>query len=199
MTCGLACARMLLGYFGFEVTEKEILSETYMHKFGSWYSDLARPFIKRGLKTKIYTINVNIYSPSWAGENKDKLRQRLIARKSELKGLLQKETEKMIEYLDAGGNLEVKIPDTGILIELLKRQPIMIPVLRSLIYDDTIDESGHYLVVYGYDGENYSVLDPSIEQRNGKEFKVKKEILEYAWLANNRDSDGYLMEVGDKK
>lgn len=194
-TCGLACARMLLGYYGFDITEKEILKETFMHKFGSWYSDLAKSFIKRGLKTKVYTINLNIYSPFWAGEDEKKLRKRLVKRQTELKGLLKTEVERAIDYLDMGGKLEVKIPDPKMILALLKKAPIMIPVSRSLIYEDRIDEVGHYLVVNGFDGKFYSVLDPSRSQSKGSEFKVKKDVLEYAWLANNRDSDGYLMEV----
>ena len=112
-----------------------------------------------------------------------------------MKGLLKTEVERAIDYIDLGGKLEVKIPDPKMILSLLIKNPIMIPVSRSLIYEDRIDEVGHYLVVNGFDGKSYSVLDPSRGQSKGAEFKVKKEILEYAWLANNRDSDGYLMEV----
>jgi ABC-type bacteriocin/lantibiotic exporter with double-glycine peptidase domain len=195
MTCGLACVRMLLGYYGFNVSEEDILRETYMHKFGSWFSDLAKSFEKRGLKTKVYTINLHIYSPFWEGESKDQLRDRLLKRKTKLKGLLRIEVERAIDYLDMGGDIEVKIPDPKMILKLLEKQPIMIPVSRSLIYEDRIDDIGHYLVINGFDGDNYSVLDPGPNLVKGKEFKVKQEVLEYAWLANNRDSDGFLMEI----
>lgn len=195
MTCGLACVRMLLAYYGFEVSEDDILKETYMHKYGSWFSDLAKSFEKRGLKTKVYTINLNIYSPFWAGENKKQIRERLEKRKTELKGLLRTEVERATDYLDLGGDLEVKIPDPKMIPELLKKQPIMIPLARSFVYEDRIDDGGHYLIINGFDGQDYSVLDPGRSQKNGKEFKIKKEVLEYAWLANNRDSDGFLLEI----
>lgn len=195
MTCGLACARMLLAYYGHIATEKEILKETHMHKFGSWYSDLAKSFLKRGLKTKVFTINLYLYSPFWSGESEVQLRERLVKRETEAKGHLKTEANRVIEYIDLGGKLEVKIPESKMLLALLKKGPIMIPVSRSLIYENRIDDLGHYLVVNGFDGEYYTVLDPGPNLIKGKEFKVKKKVLEYAWLANNRDSDGYLMKV----
>lgn len=195
MTCGLACVRMLLDFYGYKVSEDEILAETYMHKMGSWYSDLAKPFIERGLKTKIYTINLNIYSPFWAGENVEKLKKRLSKRKEELKGLLKTEVERMLQYLDSGGELALEIPDVEVLRNLIRKQPLIIPINRSFIYRDRIDDAGHYVVVNGFDGDSYTVLDPAQGSPNGFEYQVKKEVLEYAWLANNRDSDGYLLEI----
>ena len=189
-TCGLATARMILEYFGYKMTEDEFLKETYMHKYGSWYSDLCKPFLRRGLKTRVYTINTNIYSPFWAGKSEKELRKLLLERKKKLKGLLKTEIEKLIEYLDLGGELEVAIPDPKMLVNTLKSQPIFIPVARSFINPNAIDDLGHYIVLNGFDGKQYSVLDP-----RGRKYKVDRKILEYAWLANNRDSDGYLMKV----
>ena len=188
--CGVACARMLLGYYGFDVSEEELLSEVYMHKFGTWYSDLCKLFIRRGLHTKVKTININIYSPFWADKDEKALRPLLLERQKVLKGLLKTETEKAIGYMDMGGKLTVQIPNLKMIEKLIMKQPTMIPVLRSFLNPKRIDEVGHYIVLNGFDGSKYSVLDP-----NGGKYEIEKEVLYYAWLANNRDSDGYLMEV----
>jgi len=189
-TCGVACARILLAYNGFEISEEKLRKEVFLHKFGAWYSDLAKLFISRGMKTRVSTINVNMYSHTWADRSETELRGLLVSRSSELLGLLKTEVEKAIEYIDLGGLLEVRIPSPEMIETLIKTQPIMIPVLKSLLSKSRFDEAGHYIVLTGFDGEKYSVLDPS----TGK-YEINKETLYYAWLGNNRDSDGYLMEI----
>lgn len=188
--CGVACARMLLGYYGFDVSEEDLVKEVYFHKFGTWYSDLCKLFIRRGLQTNVKTINVNIYSPFWAGKSEDELKSLLAERQKELKGLLRTEVEKVIEYIEMGGKIAVEIPKPEMIEQLIQRQPVMIPVMRAFLNENRIDDVGHYIVLNGFDGSKYSVLDPS-----GNKYLIDKNVLYYAWLANNRDSDGYLMEV----
>lgn len=202
-TCGIATARMLLDYFGIEITEKELIKEGFIHKSGTWYSDLAKFFLERGLKTKVYTINLQLYSPFWRGKTSEEIKRLLIDRKSKLKGMLLIEANHVIDYIDMGGEIDIDIPRPVMLQKLIKKQPFFIPISRSFIYNDLIDELGHYIVVNGFDGKNYSIIDPASHllksSTNGKEYLVDKDSLEYAWLANNRDSDGYLMEILGKE
>jgi ABC-type bacteriocin/lantibiotic exporter with double-glycine peptidase domain len=189
-SCGVACLRMLLSYYGFDISEAELQKEIYLHKSGSWYSDLAKAMIRRGMKTNIPTINVNIYSTSWIGKSEAELRSLLLGRLDNLSGLLKAEVEKMIEYIDMDGKLEVRIPQPEMLETLIQTQPIMVPILTAFLNPKRFDEAGHYIILTGFDGEKYAVVDP-----NGESYEMDKETLYYAWLANNRDSDGYLLEV----
>lgn len=197
MTCGVVAARMILDFWGVKTTEKELKKEVLIHDTGTWLADLAKLFETRGLKTRVYSINLLLFNPSMVGSSNEEIKSFLKGRIKNLHPRRQKETKKVIEYIELGGDFVLQIPKVGILRRWLKKQPLFIPISRSFLYKDRIDAVGHYIVVNGFNGKKYSIVDPARGRKD--KHSVDRDILEYAWLANNPDSNGYLMVVLGKK
>lgn len=70
----------------------------------------------------------------------------------------------VIRLIEAGGNLTLKIPSRKLVTSYLEKgYPIIALVSSNAFYarDNYPEQRGHYLVVSGEKGDNYSITDPS--------------------------------------
>ncbi len=207
MSCGAAGLCSILHYFGKNMDEEEILissggicnSEGY---YGMLSIRAAVMLHKMGFKIHLRTYNMEILKPEWANIKSSALIKRL----ETLNKKLAKEKRKanitvvnsMICLLKNKQDLKIKFPEKDDIIQFLKRNlPVLISVRARIFYGDSSmpEESGHYLVVIGYDGKNFIVLDPY----DGCERTIDESLLLFTWCNNALDSTDFLLAIEPKK
>ncbi|MBU4299720.1 MAG: C39 family peptidase [Nanoarchaeota archaeon] len=157
---------------------------------------------KMGFETHIRTYNTEILKPEWSTIGNIALIKRLEALNKKLVKEKRKANvtvvDSMLYLLKNGQDLKIKFPETKDIIQFLERKiPVLISVWAKTIYgnSDTLATGGHYLVVIGYDGKNFIVLDPY----NGKERKIDESLLLLAWCNNALNSTDFLLAIKPKK
>lgn len=207
MSCGAAALRSILDFFGKTTNEEEILisaggicnSEGY---YGMLSIRAAVMLHKMGFKTHIRTYNRELLKPEWSTIESSALIKRLEA----LNKKLEKEKRKtnvavvnsFIYLLNNKQDFKIKFPEKEDIIYFLERKiPALISVWAKTIYgnSDQLATGGHYLVVIGYDGKNFIVLDPY----DGKEHTIDESLLLLAWCNNALDSTDFLLAIEPRK
>jgi len=61
-SCGLAVLRMIFGFYGLDLGEKDITKQIQLHSFGTFLTDLGIIALNRGFKATIYTFHLPLLS-----------------------------------------------------------------------------------------------------------------------------------------
>ncbi len=206
MSCGAASLRSILDFFGKKMNEKEIIravggivTDDGYHGILSIHAAVA--LHKMGFKVHAYTYNMELLKPEWATIDSNALIEQLKAKKAGLPK--SKKTSKsilgsMIYLLENKQNIKLKFPEKEDIIKFLERGlPVIITVWAKTIYgnSDPLATGGHYLLVNGYDGKNFSVIDPY----DGKKMAIEEDRLILAWANNALDSTDYLLAIEPAK
>lgn len=207
MGCGAAALRSVLDFFGKTASEKDIIhaaggifnNEGY-HGILSIHAAVA--LYKIGFKIHAYTYNMKLLKPEWVLINSNALIEHLETLKEKLIKARKKTSaniaESMIYLIENKQDIKLKFPKKEDIIYFLKKgMPVLISVRARIFFQNSaIDaESGHYLVVSGYDGKNFSVIDPY----DGKEKVVEENLLLLAWCNNALDSTDFLLAIEPRR
>lgn len=198
VTCGLAALRMMLGFFGNEVSEKELAKEVKMHSFGTFSTDLGRIALKKGFKIKCYTCHLGLLGPLKLpyGTKIDEviLKQIKVAPRDKMT------FESWENYIQSGGELIWDIPKLNQLEHFIsiKKTPCLVSVNTATLrrYWKNWD-NGHLLVINGVDAGVVNVLDPDPENV-GKNYELDKDLFLPAWVINGIRSSSYILVVQKK-
>ena len=176
-TCGPTCLHAVYRYFGEQVPLDDLLAQVPSLVGGGTLGVLlARHALSRGFRVKIITWNLNVFDPTWFLEGAP-LRERLIARaEAKHDPRLRLAANAYVDFIDAGGTLELRDLDPALLRHYLKRGiPILTGLSATFLYrdpreigennqpDDVNGEPvGHFVVLTGYksDGREVLVSDP---------------------------------------
>lgn len=193
-TCGVACLRMMLAYYGDEYNESELAKNVKMYKVGTYSTDLAIAAINldQNYKAIAYSSNLGFFSrlniKSGALINNDILNKHAKKNKFYL--------NKYKEFLSNGGTLIYDFPK----FELIKKQidikrPCLVSVNTAML-DKFWDSpwNGHYFVVVGYTNDSVIVLDPDPWDKN-YEYEIPLNIFIPAWSVNAVASTDFLMII----
>jgi len=192
LSCGLAVLRMALGFFGDNVSEKEILKNLTLHNFGSFTTDLGTAALKMGYKVVIYTFHLPLIAPlnlPFGSEIKMIRLDKFSVRPKDKKTL-----ESWKKYLLSGGKMYWDIPKISQIEYWLKRKtPCLISVNTAALnmYYKNWD-NGHFLLINGFKNDNILYLDPDVSKEKANK-KIHKDVLLPSWSINSRSSSGYLM------
>jgi hypothetical protein len=159
---------------------------------------LAANCIVHGLQTVMLSSNSFSVAPNWKGKTKEEMIALLktwVTHNSS--DIWIKETLFLLFYLEAGGNIEIMDLSTTILDEYLDKGYIFGCALEeswlwekrklegTATYDDIKGHTrGHFVVVYGKEGDEYLVSDPFSTTFPGREglYKISKQKLLVATL-----------------
>lgn len=157
---------------------------------------------KLGFETHVRTYNTSLLKPEWANINSITLIEHLEVLKEKLAKEKRKANvtvvDSLLYLLKNKQDLKIKFPEKEDLIGFLEQKmPVLISVWSKTIYgkSDPLATGGHYLVVIGYDGKNFTVLDPY----DGKEHAIDESLLLLAWVNNALDSTDFLLAIEPKK
>jgi Peptidase_C39 like family len=173
-TCGPTCLHSVYRYFGDELPLEQVISEVpNLASGGTLDVLLACHALRRGYDATIYTYNVQMFDPTWFGDNPPDLSERLKQQvRYKRSARLLVATDAYLEFLERGGRLRFEDLTTALIRKYLNRS---IPVLTGLSAtylhrvarefgdlqdsDDVRGEpSGHFVVLCGYDRESREVL-----------------------------------------
>lgn len=193
-TCGPTCLKTIYNFYDDNISLEQVIDEvpTLLDggTLGAW---LATHALKRGYRVTIYSYNLNLFDPTWYGEEAAFIKQKLV-NQAALKGdpKLKQVTEAYIAFLDAGGELEFEVLQPSLIRSFLNKG---IPILTGLSatflyrskrelgtdneYDDLRGEPvGHFVVLHGYDRETKTVMvaDPLLENPLAKGHQYEIEI-----------------------
>lgn len=173
-TCGPSCLHAVYGYYGDEIPLKQVISEVkHLEEGGTLAVFLACHALRRGYKARIYTYNLNVFDPTWLGEEIVDLREKLTAQaKAKNTPKLHIATEGYLEFLNLGGELRFEDLTTSIVRKHMKRSvPIITGLSATYLYrcareiGETGKEDdirglpvGHFVVLCGYDPEDRKVM-----------------------------------------
>jgi len=201
--CGPSSLQQVLEYYGRKISLKDILANVKMFPFGTPPPYLAIGAKKLGYKVRLISFDVNYVDPSWKNSPKNEIIEKLKKRLPTIKNrIINRRTKGLIMALESGVELDIKIPSEKILIKYMKRGiPPIITLSYNVLHDykrklnDKLDDvkglpTGHYVVVSGYDDNNFIVTDPF----NGT-LKVPKRKLLFSWFFLG----GWILIVEPKK
>lgn len=193
LSCGLACMRMVLGYYGDKVSEKELSKHIKIHSYGTFTTDLGALALERGYKVTVFTFHLRLLGPleiPFGTKVTDKL---LSSAKVTAKDKTTYESWK--KYLRADGKLIWDVPKiTEIENWMNKNVPCVININTAATNHFWKNwDNGHQLVVDGVGKNNILVLDPDPYDKT--EYSIEDGIFLPAWSINAKLSSGFLMAI----
>ncbi len=178
-TCGPTCLQAVYRYYGDDVPLERVIDETApLESGGTLAVFLANHALKRGYSATIFTYNLQIFDPTWFGDDPTVLPERLRQQaKTKPDPRIQVSTAAYLEFLERGGSIRFEDLTPELLLAPIERG---VPVLSGLSatflygcaretgdhkleYDDVRGEpTGHFVVLSGFDAkrECVQVSDP---------------------------------------
>jgi hypothetical protein len=179
--CGPTCLHAVYRYYGDHIPRRQVIHEVQQVEGGGTLAVfLALHALRRGYQTTIYTLNLQIFDPSWfEGDDIAFMRERLIAqKKAKRHSKLGLATEAYLEFLDRGGRLLMKDVTASLIARILRQgSPIITGLSATWLYrckrerrqdmepDDVAGEPvGHFVVIHGLDStrRRAKVADPNL-------------------------------------
>jgi hypothetical protein len=173
-TCGPTCLHALYRYFGERPRLEKIIGEVPMLEGGGTLDVLlANHALARGYSARIYTYNVQMFDPTWFGENvvdiAGRLRMQMEHKDSQR---LRVATEAYLRFLEHGGELRFEELTSALIRKYLSRQiPILTGLSATYLYGNAREfgpegrpddvrgrPAGHFVLLCGYDKETREVL-----------------------------------------
>ncbi len=168
-TCGPTCLHAVYRYFGDPITLDEVVSGVrYLEQGGTLVALLGCHALTRGYPATIYTLDLQVFDPTWfvpgAPPIQGRLAQQVKGRKS---AKIRLASRAYLDFIALGGRIRYQDLTTVLIRRLLKQsQPIItglsatylygtareLQVGDKLLYDDIHgDPTGHFVVLCGYD------------------------------------------------
>lgn len=187
-TCGPCCMAMVYAMKGKKITLKDILKDFHHPEKGepTYVGQLASHLHKNGIKTKVIVSTSQVVSPAWKHVPKEELI-------NQLKMWLSLHSKHMwfmnnlyiLWYLQEGGELEQQSYTAQTIKNMLDRESLVILGIdedwvwehrfklvgeKRIVNDIEGLLEGHFVLVTGYEGNKFHVLDPfptNLENKHG--------------------------------
>ncbi len=172
-TCGPTCLQAVYSFHGVSVPLQDVIAEVpALEGGGSLAVELGRHALGHGFEATIYTLNLQVFDPSWFNGRPVDLVAKLRAQREVKEGpKLRHAMDAYIDFLEHGGRIEMKAFTPKLIRRILKRET---PILAGLsatwlyqssrefgpdcVYDDVRGEpAGHFVVLVGYDPSDRKV------------------------------------------
>ena len=178
-TCGPTSLHAVYGYMGDALDLQDIIGGiSYLEEGGTLAVHLGLHALERGYGARLYSYNLRVFDPTWAGLEMDELERALAARQRAKRGAkLIASIQAYRDFIAAGGLIRFDAIDRPLLEHYFDQG---LPVLAGLsatylyasprerldesnrmVFDDVRGEpQGHFVVLCGYDGNEVVVADP---------------------------------------
>jgi hypothetical protein len=219
VTCGPTCLRKVYHFYGLDLPLEEVLGEIDRNEDGGTLAVfLGNSALRRGFRARIFSYNLRIFDPTWAGLPMETLAIKIERRIPHLR------TEKAVRlardylrFLEIGGEIRFDELTPKLLKGILNRDhPVLAglsathlykmprerhdPATHALLDDDVAgDPVGHFVVITGYEhwGRRFTVRDPSEHvpvAEDGRQV-VDAQCLINAILLGDLTYDAVLLEI----
>lgn len=174
-TCGPTCLHAVYNFFGHAADLDSVVREIpQLETGGTLACVLGIHALKLGFKARIYSLNLEVFDPTWFPGSAESLtynlqEQRKIKKNKKKLGVA---TDAYLEFLKLGGNIRFDQLTSALLRKHLSRgEPLLTGLSATYLYNcareigepsryDSIcgKPAGHFVCVYGYDKESRGVL-----------------------------------------
>jgi len=172
-SCGITCLRMVLAYYGKDISQKELEKLNEIKNGINHLYDLGYVILKNKFSSSIIGYDFMLFN------NPDENSPEEFLKNTEFIGQSKEIKESCLKYLKEGGKLKVKVPSLQDINNYLDKDiPVILGVRAKIIEGRNPAHILHYVVLEGYDEESYFIVDPV-----GKKYKIEKNKLIYAWFS----------------
>ena len=183
VTCGPTCLRKVYDFYGFDIDMDSVIDAIERNEDGGTLAVfLGMAAMRRGLRARIYSYDLQIFDPTWTHLAREELIRKIRARSPYLTDSKRRGAAvAYVRYLEKGGELAFDELTPALLKSIIDRgHPVLAGLSATYLYgfarerwdevngklvdDDVAGEpTGHFIVVSGYDqwGRRLTVLDPS--------------------------------------
>ena len=181
VTCGPTCLQAVYGYLGLDLSLRDVIeSVPTLENGGTLGVLLGIDALDKGFDATLYTLNLDVFDPSWFGKPGRDLREALsLQREHRADVQLNEITDAYIEFLDRGGQIHHEALTPEVLADMIAAGSPPITGLNATYlygcqrelyrnkkseYDDIRGEAiGHFVVISGHDPStgDFRISDPS--------------------------------------
>lgn len=182
LTCGPTCLRKVYDFYGLRVDDREVLAGLHRNEDGGTLAVfLGAAALERGFAARIYSYDLQIFDPTWAGLSAGALAEKVHARFPHLRDAKRLGAARAyLRFLERGGEICFDELTPALLRQIIDREHPVLAGLSatylygfprerqaedgSLVADDVGGEpTGHFVVIVGYEhwGRRFSLRDPS--------------------------------------
>lgn len=178
-SCGPTSLHAVYGFHGDRLGIHDIVEEIpQLETGGTLAVQLGCHALSRGYGAEIYTLNLQLFDPSWFHHPRPELAERLRAQafhKADDAKLVHA-TDQYLDFLALGGRVELEVLDEALVTRFLYAGlPILTGLSATFLYDEARehgdadrpddvrgDPAGHFVVLCGYDpmARTVEVADP---------------------------------------
>lgn len=178
VTCGPTCLQAVYSFYDDHVAVPELIREVEpLEGRGTVAVLLAHHALRRGYRATLYTYNLEVFDPTWfaPGIGDPQRLRAFLARQAWLKPSprLRFVTDAYLRFLELGGDLRYRELNAALLVDLLKRGPVLTGLSATYLYGCAreVDDgerlhyddlrgvaTGHFVVLYGFHAETREVL-----------------------------------------
>jgi hypothetical protein len=219
VTCGPTSLRKVYSFYGLDLELDEVMLTLERNEDGGTLAVfLGMAALRQHFRTRIYSYDLQIFDPSWAGLEPAALVEKIRARFPYLEDATRRRAAMAyVRYLEMGGELAFDDLTPQLLRAIIDRgHPVLAGLSATYLYgftrerwdeqsgqlidDDVAGEpTGHFVVISGYDhwGRRFTVLDPSAHVPTSPDGRiiVGAERLINAILLGDVTYDAVLLEV----
>lgn len=178
-SCGPTCLHSVYAYYGDHVDVHDVIDEIpQLETGGTLAVQLGSHALTRGYEAVIYTLNLQLFDPTWFQDPRPDLAQRLRAQAGHKAddGKLVHATEQYLRYIALGGRIEYEVLNASLVHRYLSAgRPVLTGLSSTFLYgdpreygdEDTPDDvrglpAGHFVVLCGDDRQarTVTVADP---------------------------------------
>ena len=193
-TCGPTCLHAVYRYFGENLPLPQVIGEiTELSEGGTLAVLLGCHALARGYDATIYTLNLQVFDPTWFVSHNFPLKERLVAQMAAKDSpKLHTASKAYLEFLDRGGKIRMTDLTAGLLRKFLKKSiPVLTGLSSTYLYRSAREHgiksesddirgypTGHFVVLCGYDMADRSVMiaDPFLPNPLGPEHHYEVDV-----------------------
>ena len=167
--CGLAGLAMILNYHGKKTSLEQLKTEIAVDEIGTYAPQLGNYVLSRGFEVRLVSLHPALFSLADVGMTQEQVMQRLVEKHELGDERRQMVIQHFIDFLEAGGEVQVQRPDEKIIREEIESQrPVCALLTSNVLNGKGGNFNFHFNVVIGIDEEHITVLDPMWDERGGE-------------------------------
>ncbi len=180
--CGIAAVAMLLNYHNNQktvhgkkrqrdaITLEQLRKDIPQRKNATYMAQLGIYLLKLGFAVTIVTQNPALFTLRDRKRDQKQIKEKLVAIQSSADKEYQFVFDFFAQFIDAGGNIELAVPNAHHIRQQIKRrQPLFALMTTNFLKGKKTRFNGHYNVITGIDSKYIYVNDPLPDYRGGKQ------------------------------
>ena len=173
------CLQMVLAYFNDPVSYEQLKQDLEVDEVGTYAPQMGKYLLDKGYRVEITGLNPALFMVAEKGASPDlvlaRIKEKLTDKKMSARQI--KTLHYFLDFLSAGGKLNVQIPGERYIQESLEQNIPVIALLTSNFLFKKPQFNFHFNVITGLTGNRITVNDPLDDDRGGEHVYDHKDYL----------------------